>query len=95
MNNVCIICILLCSLLLVALISFIVLFVKAKKALKEANLDKQALLLIFGTDKIKLIKEVEKIDDLYTELATTEVEITADVRIIERARKLLIEAIQK
>ena len=95
MNTMYLICALLCLLLLIAIISSVILLIKAKKALKEEMADKRALLLILGKDKYRLIKEVEKINDLYDELATSEVGISTDIKIIERARKLLINEIRK
>ena len=87
--------IILCAILFVASILILLLARLAKKWNDEQiALTKKAFFYILGNDKAAARKKLKEIDDIYLEIATSDVEVAAEIEVVERAHELLTEAIK-
>ena len=84
----------LCAILLaVSVLTFLIARLSRKWNDEEAGLNRKAYIYLIKEDKHILRKKLYELDELIVEMATDEVETSVPFEVIERARELLIEAI--
>jgi len=85
------------ALCIVLFVFSLLVFAMARLAKKWADADvalsEKAFSYLWKDDEDMLRKKLKEIDDLYVEIATSDAEVSVDVEIIEKARELLVKAI--